>query len=107
MAASVAPAQTYGPWPAIPWRDWGETLATVHMWTQIVGKIRMAKSPPLNHWWHVPLYVTARGLGTSPMPHGPRLFEIDFDFVGHRLAIIDSEGRSFGFDLEPMSVATF
>jgi hypothetical protein len=107
MTTPVTPAQTYGPWPTVPWRDWGETLATVHIWTQIVVKVRMAKSPAMNHWWHVALYVSARGLTTGPMPHGPRLFEIELDFAGHRLAVVDSDGRTFGFDLEPMSVATF
>src|SRR5207244_4353809 len=78
-----------------------------HMWTQIVGKIRMAQTPPLNHWWHVPLYVSARGLTTTSMPYDDRLFGIDFDFVDHRLVIEDDGGRIAGFDLRPMSVATF
>ena len=93
--------------PTGPEHGWADTLTTVHMWTQIVGKIRMAATPPLNHWWHVPLYVTAHGLTTSPMPHGDRLFQIDFDFVDHRLVIEASDGRSFAIDLRPMSVAAF
>jgi hypothetical protein len=91
----------------MPWHDWSDTIATLHMWTQIVGKIRMAQTPPLNHWWHVPLYVSPRGLTTTSMPYGDRLFGIDFDFVDHRLVIADDAGRIAGFDLGPMSVATF
>jgi hypothetical protein len=77
------------------------------MWTQVVGKIRMAQTPGLNHWWHVPLYVSSRGLTTSAMPYGDRLFQLDFDFVDHRLVAEASDGRSFAIDLGPMSVATF
>ena len=89
------------------WRDWADTIATIHMWTQVVGKIRMAQLPALNHWWHVPLYVSPRGLTTTSMPYGDRLFQLDFDFVDHRFAAGDSDGRSFTLDLRPMSVATF
>jgi hypothetical protein len=91
----------------MPWRDWADTITTLHMWTQVVGKIRMTQMPALNHWWHVPLYVSPRGLTTTAMPYGDRLFQLDFDFVDHRLAAGDSEGRSFTIDLRPMSVATF
>ena len=73
-------------WPELPWRDWEPTISTLHMWVQIVGKVRLALAPPLNHWWQVPLYVTARGLTTSPIPYGDRAFQVDFDFVEHRLA---------------------
>ena len=69
-------------WPEIPFPAWAETAATLHMWSQIVGKIRLEQTPWTNHSWHVPLYVTARGLGTSLIPHGARAFEIDFDFRG-------------------------
>jgi len=103
-AGESAPATA---WPQLPWRDWTDTIATVHMWTQIVGKIRMAQTPPLNHWWHVPLYVSARGLTTSAMPFGDREFDIAFDFVEHRLTATDSRGKAFALDLRPMSVATF
>jgi hypothetical protein len=89
------------------WHDWADTIATLHMWTQIVGKIRMAQMPALNHWWHVPLYVTSHGLTTGAMPYGDRLFALDFDFVEHRLVAEDSDGRSFRIDLRPISVATF
>ncbi|HXR26415.1 MAG TPA: DUF5996 family protein, partial [Candidatus Baltobacteraceae bacterium] len=69
-------------------------MSTLHMWVQIVGKVRMALAPPLNHWWHVPLYVTARGLTTSPIPYGLRLFQVDFDFLDHRLQVTDSDRGS-------------
>ena len=72
-------------WPDLPFENWKDTYATLHMWTQIVGKIRLVQSPWLNHSWQVPLYVTARGLTTSPIPHGARSFEIDFDFIDHCL----------------------
>src|SRR6185503_1075064 len=84
-----------------------DTYATLHMWTQIVGKVRLARSPWTNHSWHVTLYVTARGLTTSPIPYGSRTFEIEFDFVSHRLTVQSSDGRTGGFALEPQSVATF
>ncbi len=77
------------------------------MWVQIVGKVRMAMAPPLNHWWHVPLYVSARGLTTSAIPSGRREFQVDFDFVDHRLSVADSDGGVFAMALEPMSVARF
>ncbi|GAA4550437.1 hypothetical protein GCM10023175_40600 [Pseudonocardia xishanensis] len=77
------------------------------MWTQIVGKIRMAHAPMVNHWWQVTLYVTARGLTTSAIPHGTGAFELEFDFVHHRLALRDSDGTDDGFDLRPMTVAEF
>src|SRR5688572_623025 len=94
-------------WPALPFAEWSDTCATLHMWTQVVGKIRMAKSPPVNHWWDVPLYVTSRGIGTSPIPDGARTFEIDFDLIDHRLLISTSEGERHELKLEPMSVARF
>jgi hypothetical protein len=95
------------PWPELPWREWAPTISTLHMWVQIVGKVRMALAPPLNHWWHVPLYVSARGLTTSPIPYGRRQFQVDFDFIDHRSRVTDSDGREFTIALEPMSVARF
>ena len=94
-------------WPQLDYRVWQESCATLHRWTQIVGKIRLALSPPVNHWWHVPLYVTSRGLTTSPMPYGAETFQIDFDFIDHRLRIAASDGRSDGMALAPQSVAAF
>jgi hypothetical protein len=94
-------------WPSIPLEAWEPTRATLHMWTQIVGKIRLALAPPVNHWWHIPLYVTCRGLTTSPVPYGSRTFQIDFDFIDHRLSIVTCDGGCEAFALEPRSVADF
>ncbi len=101
-------ATTHSPaWPTLPWQSWGDTMATVHLWTQIVGKIRLTASPALNHLWEACLFVTPRGLTTGTMPYEQRLFQIDLDFVDHRLTVTDSDGQSDGFPLEQMSVATF
>jgi hypothetical protein len=94
-------------WPALRVDDWTATRETLHLWTQIVGKIRMAQAPMVNHWWHVPLYVSARGLTTSPMPYGTRAFEIEFDFCAHRLEVRTSDGMEASFALEPQTVADF
>ena len=94
-------------WPALPLEEWAETYATLHRLTQIVGKIRLARAPMVNHWWHVVLYVTARGLTTSPIPDGERTFEIDFDFVDHRLLLATSTGDRAELPLASRSVATF
>jgi len=80
-------------WPALPFADWQDTAATLHMWTQIVGKIRLTLSPWTNHSWHVTLYLTSRGLTTSPIPHGTRTFEINFDFIEHQLRIETNDGN--------------
>jgi hypothetical protein len=94
-------------WPELHYADWADTCETFRLWTQVAGKVRMAKSPAINHWWHVTLYVTTRGLATSPIPDGDRFFDIEFDFVAHRLNVTSTDGRSAGFDLRPMSVAEF
>jgi hypothetical protein len=94
-------------WPSIPYGEWKETLATLHLWTQIVGKVRLVQTPWVNHSWHVPLYVTARGLTTSPVPYGARSFEIRFDFLDHRLAIETTDGQVELLELAPRSVADF
>jgi len=94
-------------WPSLPFEHTHDTCATVHMWTQIVGKIRLAKSPWTNHSWHVTLYVTARGLTTGPIPYGDRTFQIDFDFIVHQLAIQSSDGGTAHLPLVAQSVATF
>ncbi len=94
-------------WPELSIAQWKETCATVHMWTQIIGKIRTAQMPWINHSWHTTLYVTPRGLTTLAMPHGERSFQIEFDFVDHRLAVTSSDGASGAVTLEPMSVAHF
>lgn len=94
-------------WPNLPLAEWRDTYATLHRWGQIVGKIRLACASPINHWWHVTLYVTSRGLTTSPMPHGGRSFQIDFDFVDHRLVITTTDGEVRSLALAPMTVADF
>jgi Family of unknown function (DUF5996) len=94
-------------WPGLPLEAWADTYATVHLWTQIVGKIRLAGSPWVNHSWHVTLYVTTKGLSTSPIPYGARTFELELDFVDHQLAIRSNDGRSRALRLESQSVAAF
>ena len=94
-------------WPPLPYADWQDSCATLHMWTQIVGKIRLALAPPVNHWWHVPLYLTARSLTTSPMPYRGQTFQIDFDFIDHVLRIDLCDGRRDSIALMPRSVADF
>jgi len=94
-------------WPELVLEDWQDTLATLHMWTQIVGKIRLELTPLINHWWNVPLYVSARGLTTSPMPYRDRIFEIEFDFVDHLLRIECSDGATTTLRLRQQSVAAF
>ena len=94
-------------WPDLPYDSWRETAATLQLWTQIVGKVRLTLTPWLNHGWQVPLYVTARGLGTSPIPAGSEIFEIEFDFISHRLTARTSRGENQKFRLEPQTVADF
>ena len=94
-------------WPALQFAEWQDTAATLHMWTQIVGKIRLTLTPWTNHSWHVTLYVTSRGLTTSPIPHGVRTFEITFDFIDHQLRIDTSDGKRRTIELKPRSVADF
>ena len=99
---------TTGPsWPSLPYEEWKDTRATLHLWTQIVGKIRLAQAPWTNHSWHVALYVTSRGLTTSPMAYGSRTFEIAFDFLDHELRIQTGEGAVESLRLEPRTVADF
>src|ERR1700704_1151021 len=94
-------------WPALPFAEWKDTCATLHMWLQIVGKIRLVQTPWTNHSWHVTLYVTARGLTTSPIPHGNATFEIRFDFIDHELRILKSDGAKKILKLQPQTVAKF
>lgn len=101
------PPASAADWPVLPTDAWWDTLETLHLWSQIVGKIRMECSPWVNQSWSVPLYVTARGLTTSPIPYGGLSFEIDFDFVDHVLPIRTSDGRTRSLALEPMSVSQF
>src|ERR1700733_4470314 len=95
------------PWPELPLDAWQDTYATLHMWTQIVGKVRLALSPRVNHWWEVALYVNARGLTTSAIPYKNGIFEIQFDFIDHILKIQTSWGTSKALPLKPQSVADF
>ena len=96
-----------GAWPDLPYESWRETAETLHLWTQIVGKVRLALTPWLNHSWHVPFYVTARGLGTSPIPVGGDIAEIEFDFIDHHLVGRTSRGEIANLPLEPQTVAGF
>jgi len=93
--------------PALPLAEWESTRATLHMWTQIVGKVRLALAPHVNHWWETPLYVSARGMTTSPIPYGDRVFEMEFDFLSHNLAILTSNGAAKFVPLYARSVADF
>ena len=95
------------PWPDLPLSEWAETCATLHLWTQVVGKIRLAHTPLINHWWQATLYLTSRGLTTSPIYYGPRSFELDFDFIDHNLIIQTSDGAIERIPLAPRSVADF
>jgi Family of unknown function (DUF5996) len=106
MAAhAYSPSQN--PWPELPLAAWHDTYHTLHMWTQVVGKVRLALSPRINHWWEVPLYVNSRGLTTSPIAYGAGVFEVQFDFIHHQLNIHTSWGSSKTVPLSPRSVAAF
>jgi len=94
-------------WPALPLDSWRETCATLHMWTQIVGKVRLRLTPLVNHWWNVPLYVTPRGLTTSTISYGSRAFQLTFNFQAHELELETNEGALLSLYLEPMTVAQF
>jgi len=94
-------------WPPLPLNEWKDTYATLHMWTQIVGKVRLRLTPLVNHWWNVPLYVTARGLTTSRIPYGSRAFELRFDFLARQLVLETSEGTIRTLPLKPQTVAEF
>jgi hypothetical protein len=100
-------AKDNGTWPALPLQQWKDTRETLHMWTQVVGKIRLALTPLVNHWWNVPLYVNARGLTTSAIPYGSRPFELWFDFIEHQFVLQKSDGSRSVLPLTAMSVADF
>jgi hypothetical protein len=95
-----------GPWPALPYAEWADTCRTLHLWTQVVGKLRLARTPWLNHSWQVPFYLSARGLATGPIPCGARVLDLEFDFVDHRLTI-RTDGPCAAVPLQPMPVADF
>jgi hypothetical protein len=105
--AYASQSEAASSWPALPLDAWRDTYQTLHMWTQIVGKIRLALSPRVNHWWHVALYVSPCGLTTSPIPYGAGLFEMQFDFVNHQLEILTSSGARNWMALSPQPVAVF
>lgn len=107
MTTSIRDIQADTNWPSLPVGEWQDTYETLHMWTQIVGKIRLALVPKINHWWHSTLYVTPRGLTTSSIPYGNISFEICFDFVSHQLQIETSNGQTKTIPLAPRSVADF
>src|SRR4051794_13542427 len=108
IAMSVAESPVEAAWPALELDAWEPTRDTLHLWTQIVGKVRMALAPPVNHWWHVPLYVSARGLTTSAVPYGGAgTFEMEFDFLSHELVITCGHGGTRTVKLEPRTVADF
>lgn len=109
MTTSTPPSGTPPPgvWPELTLSDWEDTLATFHMWSQIVGKVRLALEPMVNHWWQVPFYVSTRGLTTSLMHTDTTGLEIEFDFIEHVLDIRLSDGRRSLVALEPRSVASF
>src|ERR1700733_1040355 len=94
-------------WPELNWPDWQETADTLHLWTQIVGKVRMKLAPMVNHWWQVTLYLTSRGLTTSPIPYGAMTFDVQFDFIDHVVVIETSVGGRERIALSPISVAAF
>lgn len=94
-------------WPALPWAAWGDTCTTLQLWMQVVGKIRLALVPPINHCWNVTLYPTISGITTAPMAYGRGMIQIDFNFVDHKLWVTTSDGMSYGMDLEPMAVSQF
>ena len=96
-----------GTWPKLPLSEWRDTQATLHRWLQIVGKTRLALAPSVNHWWHVTLYLTSRGLTTSPMPSGGRTVEVELDFVDHNLLVRTGEGATRAMALMPRTVADF
>ena len=104
---ALVPSRHQAVWPALPLGEWQDTLSTLQRWLQIVGKTRLALAPRVNHWWHVTLYLTARGLTTSPMPSGGRSVENEIDFLDHRLLIRTSDGLTRSIPLAPRSVADF
>ena len=104
---AIGQRETADLWPPLPYEAWSETRETLHLWTQVVGKVRLTLSPPLNHWWQVPFYITPRGMTTSAIPYQRGSFEVVFDFITHSLVILTSEGTIKTIPLIPRSVADF
>jgi len=94
-------------WPELDYAAWKDTRDTLHMWTQVAGKVRLKLTPPVNHWWHVPLYVFSRGLTTSPIPHGEKTFELAFDFIDHQFRVLCSDATLRSIPLRPQTTAEF
>jgi len=107
LVPSTAQPDSPACWPELHLQQWKDTCATLHMWTQIVGKVRLALTPRTNHWWNVPLYVGARGLATSLIPYGARSFDVEFDFMEHKLRLRASDGQGRELALAPRTVADF
>src|SRR5262245_56932947 len=105
--AGMLSTPTAAAWPALPYDEWKDTYATLHMWLQVVGKIALAQSPPVNHSWGVAMHVTARGLSTHLLPHGIRTFTVKFDFVRHELVVQICDGEQRTLPLKNQSVADF
>ena len=105
MSASDSP--TANTWPALAYADWADTCNTLHLWTQVVGKVKLRLAPLVNHWWGVTLFVNARGLTTGAMPYGGRTLQIDFDFCAHELVLRTSDSREQRIPLRPMPTADF
>ena len=95
------------PWPSLPYEEWKDTYATLHMWTQVVGKVALAQAPPMNHQWAIAMQITPRGLSTRTLPHDQRSFVIEFDFIDHQLVIRASDGDTRTLPLAPRTVAEF
>jgi hypothetical protein len=104
---AVSERRGQGVWPRLPLAEWQDTQATLHRWLQMVGKTRLSLAPPVNHWWHVTLYLTSRGLTTSPMPYAGRSVEVELDFIDHNLLVRTGEGTTRALALTPRSVAEF
>jgi hypothetical protein len=94
-------------WPQLPLEAWQDTCSTLHLWSQIIGKIRLAFAPLVNHWWQVPFYITSRGWTTSPIPYKENIFQIDFDFIDHQIQITTDRGDFRSLELKPRSVSDF
>jgi hypothetical protein len=107
MGANPTTAGNREAWPLLPLKDWESTRATLHMWTQMAGKIRLALSPNINHYWGVTLYVNSRGLTTSTIPYGDSSFDMQFDFIDHKLIVTKNDGAARSIELAPKSVADF
>jgi hypothetical protein len=106
-ALSLSTHEGTDEWPALPYEAWKDTCETLHLWSQVIGKVKLALNPPENHWWHVSLAIAARGLTTGPIPYRGRILEVQLDFIDHHLRILTSDGQTRTMPLVPRSVASF